>query len=67
LRKDYSAIGDAVNVTDRLQNLAEGGQIILSDSTYQAVSDLIKVTRLDSVQVKGRRQPVQIYLLDGLG
>jgi class 3 adenylate cyclase len=66
LRKDYSAIGDAVNVTDRLQNLAEGGQIMISDSTYQAVADLAKVTRLDTVQVKGRREPVQIYLLDGL-
>jgi class 3 adenylate cyclase len=66
LRKDYSAIGDAVNVTSRLQELAEGGQIVISDSTYRAVAEIAKVTRLDPVQVKGRQAPVQIYLLDDL-
>jgi len=66
LRKDYSAIGDAVNVTSRLQELADGGQIVMSDSTYELVADLVRVTRLDPVRIKGRQAPVQIYLLDGL-
>jgi adenylate cyclase len=63
LRKDYSAIGDAVNVTSRLQELAEGGQIVISESTYQSVAGLVTVTRLAPVVVKGRQAPVQIYLL----
>ncbi len=66
LRKDYSAIGDAVNVTSRLQELADGGQIVISESTYRLVADLVRVTRLEPVRIRGRQAPVQIYLLDGL-
>lgn len=67
LRKDYSAIGDAVNISDRLQNLAEGGQIIISDTTYELVHDWVAVTQLQPVHVKGRQAEVKIYLLNGLG
>ena len=63
LRKDYSAIGDAVNVTSRLQELADGGQIVISESTYRPLAGQLSVTKLDPVQVKGRQAPVQIYLL----
>jgi PAS domain S-box-containing protein len=63
LRKDYSAIGDAVNVTSRLQELADGGQIVISESAYRAIADRVSVTRLEPVVVKGRQAPVQIYLL----
>jgi PAS domain S-box-containing protein len=66
LRKDYSAIGDAVNVSSRLQELADGGQIVMSESTCQAISDLVSVTRLDPVVVKGRQAAVHIYLLDDI-
>lgn len=67
LRKDYSAVGDAVNLSDRLQNLADGGEIIISEDTYQLVKDWVDVTQLQPVQVKGRQGEVQIYLLNGLG
>ena len=66
LRKDYSAVGDAVNLAERLQELADGGQIIISDNTYRQVSDLVDVTRLEPVQVRGRQAREQIYLLNDL-
>jgi adenylate cyclase len=66
LRKDYSAIGDAVNLSKRLQELAKGGQILISQSTYDQVRDLVSVTKLDEVQVKGRQAKNQIYQLDGI-
>jgi len=66
LRKDYSAIGDAVNVSSRLQELAEGGQIVMSESAYRAVANHVSVTRLEPVVVKGRQAPVQIYLLNDI-
>ena len=66
LRKDYSAVGDVVNVTKRLQELAKGGQIIISESTYRRVADLVDAKSLDPVFVKGRQMPVTIYHLDGL-
>lgn len=66
LRKDYSAIGDAVNVSKRLQELAAGGQILITQDTYCQVEDLVLVSSQDTVQVKGRQGPVPIYQLDGL-
>jgi len=66
LRKDYSAIGDAVNISKRLQELAKGGQILITQSTYDQVRDLVSVTKLDEVQVKGRQATNQIYQLDGI-
>lgn len=66
LRKDYSAVGDMVNVTKRLQELAEGGQIIISESTYFQVADLVDATGLEPAYVKGRHTPVSIFQLHGL-
>ncbi len=66
LRKDYSAVGDAVNLSERLQVLAEGGQIIISDNTYQLVKEWVSVTRMEPVQVKGRQALEQLYWLEGI-
>jgi len=66
LRKDYSAVGDAVNLSERLQVLAEGGQIIISDNTYQLVKEWVAVTKMEPVQVKGRQALEQLYWLEGI-
>jgi PAS domain S-box-containing protein len=66
LRKDYSAVGDVVNVTKRLQEMATGGQIIISESSYRQVKELVDAPRLEPVRVKGRQTPVTIYQLNGL-
>lgn len=63
LRKDYSAIGDAVNLAKRLQELAQAGQIILSQEAYDHVKDWVEVEKLEPVQVKGRQALTQIYEL----
>lgn len=66
LRKDYSAIGDAINVSSRLQELADGEQILLSDNTYEQVRETVKVTELEPVSIRGRKAPVKVFQLDGL-
>ena len=65
-RVDYTAIGDAMNLGARLCSLAEPNQIIISDSTYQLVKDVIEVKALAPVRVKGRVQPEQIYEVVGM-
>ncbi len=60
---NYTVIGDAVNVAQRLQAGAGAGQILLSDSTYQRVRDHVTVTALGPVSVKGRSEPVHVYTL----
>ncbi|MGH2537841.1 MAG: GAF domain-containing protein [Candidatus Promineifilaceae bacterium] len=67
-RKDYSAIGDAVNVAKRLQELAAPGQILLSGTLYQAVAEWVEARPLPPVRLKGRQRPEEIYeLLGALG
>ncbi len=66
-RFNYTAIGDSVNLANRLESLNKvyGSRIILSESTQkEAGSDLI-FRVLDIVAVKGRQQSVTVYELLG--
>jgi len=65
-RMEYTAIGDNVNVAFRLESIAPGGVIHITESLYNEVSDRVVVEKLDPVTVKGRTQMVQIYKVLGL-
>ncbi|MDY6936309.1 MAG: adenylate/guanylate cyclase domain-containing protein [Cyanobacteriota bacterium] len=61
---DYTAIGDKVNVASRLQSMAQGGQILVNSSVYQATQDIFEFERLGSVKVKGRHQPIDAFRVE---
>ncbi|VAW42312.1 Adenylate cyclase [hydrothermal vent metagenome] len=65
LRKDYSAIGDAVNLSKRIQENAKADEILISSSTYEQVKAWVKVEPLTPIKVKGRQTPEQLYRLVG--
>ena len=65
LRKDYSAIGDAVNLSKRIQENAQADEILISNATYEQVKDWVVVEALEPMQVKGRQTLEQIYRLIG--
>jgi len=65
LRKDYSAIGDAVNLSKRIQENAKADEILISSSTYEQVKAWVKVEPLEPIKVKGRQAPEQLYRLVG--
>ncbi len=71
-RLDYTAIGDNVNLTSRIESLTKFYQceILISESTFSAIhqskeiDDLI-IREIDTVQVKGKSTSVQLYQVIG--
>ena len=65
-RLEYTAIGDNVNLTQRLESVAEKGQILISAATFERVKDKINATMLDPIKVKGKAEKVMAYSVQGL-
>ncbi len=61
--KDYTAVGDAVNVAQRLQTEAEPGETLVSESVYEQVRDAYPGAEQRVLTVKGRTEPVTAYAL----
>ncbi|HTT31981.1 MAG TPA: CHASE2 domain-containing protein [Methylomirabilota bacterium] len=68
LRYGYTALGDSVNLSSRLEGLNKdyGTHILVNETTYAAAQEDGFVFReLDLIRVKGKLQPVTIYELIG--
>ena len=65
-RLNYTVIGDNVNTAARLYNVAKGGQIIISEPTYEEVKDHFIVNELTPVFVKGKVLALRNFEVVGL-
>jgi adenylate cyclase len=61
-RLEYTVVGDAVNVAQRLQSEAEAGQIVAAASTVAAAPE-VAATPIGLRVVKGREEPVEVFQL----
>jgi adenylate cyclase len=66
VKRQYSVIGDCVNVASRLNALAAGGKIIISRSTLEAAGDALVVTALPRAAVKGKTEPIEVFEVTAL-
>jgi adenylate cyclase len=62
-RRSFTVIGDTANTAARLQALAQPGRIIIHASTCALVRDMVSVSPLGPVKLKGKAQPVEAYEL----
>jgi class 3 adenylate cyclase/Tfp pilus assembly protein PilF len=61
--QEFTAMGDTVNLAARLQTLAPVGGVLISHDTYRHVRGLFEVQGLPPVEVKGKHELVQVYLV----
>jgi class 3 adenylate cyclase len=60
-RLDYTVIGDAVNIAQRLQSAAKEGQIVISESSYEKVKESFNCKRVGEISLKNKTNPITIY------
>lgn len=64
-RKEYTVMGDAVNMAARLMAAAEPGQVIISQETQRRLGDGFACQSLPPLRVKGKPKPVPVYQVTG--
>jgi class 3 adenylate cyclase len=63
--KEYTAMGDAVNVAARMEQTAAPGTVQVSSETNHLVVGEIETTSLGPVELKGKSEPVVAYRVVG--
>jgi adenylate cyclase len=66
-RFDYSALGDAVNLSARFQTLSNnyGSYIVVGEDTETLIAERFAFMQIDYVVVKGRATPTKLFALLG--
>jgi adenylate cyclase len=62
-RLEYTLVGDTVNMSQRLQQLAAAGETVLSEGTVKALQGPVVTFPLEPQLVKGRDTPVIAFKL----
>lgn len=59
--KEFTSIGMPVNIASRLQSMAKGGEILISETTHKKFGRELDVEILPPAVVKGVSEPIRVY------
>ncbi len=62
-RGEGFVVGDAVNVAARLEQNADGDDVLIGEETYHLVEGAVTVEEVDPLTLKGKAEPVPAYRL----
>ncbi|MEW6710386.1 MAG: adenylate/guanylate cyclase domain-containing protein, partial [Candidatus Riflebacteria bacterium] len=62
----YTVIGDNVNLAARVMSVAKGMQLFITRSTYDRVKDFFIIEQRESIMVKGKSMPIDIFEVMGV-
>jgi adenylate cyclase len=65
-RIEYTAIGDTINIASCLEQATKllKKQILISETTYNAIKDQVKATSLGPMIFPGRKEAISIYTVE---
>ncbi len=65
-RVKYGAVGPDVNFTGRMESFSVGGQVLVSQSTFERLSNILDVKKVLQVEMKGFEHKVKLYDVTGI-
>jgi adenylate cyclase len=67
VRMKYGVVGAAVNTASRIESNTVGGQVMIGESTYHLVKDLVTIEAPQAIMMKGIKKPLITYLVKAIG
>jgi adenylate cyclase len=65
-RTKYGIVGSQVNLTYRIESNTTGGQILISEQTFNDAGSIVEISGQRQVKAKGVKQPITVYEVSGI-
>jgi class 3 adenylate cyclase/tetratricopeptide (TPR) repeat protein len=65
-RREYTVMGDQVNLTARLMGIAAEGEVLIGESTARQAEETFNLVEKEAVKVKGKTDPVKNFVVTGI-